>query len=82
MAASIALQVTKWLLDLASKLIKANVRLHNIDVIDPDMAVIFVANHFTRIETLLLPYDLQQLMGVPPWALAAGERFQGLLGNI
>ncbi|MFA7692652.1 MAG: hypothetical protein GX117_13945 [Candidatus Hydrogenedentes bacterium] len=81
MAASIALQVTKWLLDLASKLIKANVRLHNIDVIDPDMAVIFVANHFTRLETLLLPYVLHQHMGVTPWSLASGELFQGRIGQ-
>lgn len=81
MAASIALQLTKWLLDLASKLVKAKVRLHNADVIEPDMAVIFVANHFTRLETLLLPYLLHKHTRSEPWSLAAANLFHGRIGQ-
>lgn len=81
MAASVALQVTKWLLDIASKLVKARVRLHNADVIEPDMAVIFVANHFTRLETLLLPYVLYQHTHSEPWSLASSGLFHGRIGQ-
>ena len=49
MAVSLALQMTKWMLDLASRLMRARVRLHNADVIAPYMSIIFVANHFTRL---------------------------------
>jgi len=78
---SLALQMTKWMLDLASQLIRARVRLHNADVIAPDMSIIFVSNHFTRIETLLLPYIINRHTGLEPWSLAAAELFQGRIGN-
>lgn len=81
MAASIALQLTKWLLELSSKLVKANVRLHNAGVIEPDMSIIFVANHFTRLETILLPYLLYQQTRLEPWSLAASGLFQGRIGQ-
>ena len=81
MAVSLALQMTKWMLDLASRLIRARVRLHNVDVIAPDMSIIFVANHFTRLETLLLPYIIHKHTNLTPWSLAAAELFQGRIGS-
>ena len=81
MAVSLALQMTKWMLDLASQLMRARVRLHNTDVIAPDMAIIFVANHFTRLETLLLPYIIHKNTGLTPWSLAAAGLFHGRIGN-
>ncbi len=81
MAVSLAMQMTKWMLDLASRLIRARVRLHNADVLASDMAVIFVANHFTRLETLLLPYIIHKHTGLEPWSLAAAELFQGRIGD-
>lgn len=81
MAVSLALQMTKWMLDLASQLMRARVRLHNADVIAPDMSIIFVSNHFTRLETLLLPYIINKHTGLEPWSLAAAELFQGRIGD-
>lgn len=81
MAASVALELTKWLLDLSTKLVKARVRLHNAGVIEPDMAIIFVANHFTRLETMLLPYVIYKHTRLEPWSLAAGSLFQGRIGQ-
>ena len=81
MAVSLALQMTKWMLDLASRLMRARVRVHNADIITPDMSIIFVANHFTRLETLLLPYIINKHTGLEPWSLAASELFQGRIGD-
>lgn len=79
--ASFAFTSTKWALKLASKLIKADARVHNANVIEPDMAIVFVVNHFTRLETLLLPYELNQATGLEVWSLAAAELFQGKIGQ-
>lgn len=79
--ASTAFTLTKWSLGLATRFIKADARIHNVEAIRPDMAIIFVVNHFTRLETLLLPYLLHKKTGLTIWSLAAGELFVGRLGR-
>jgi esterase/lipase/1-acyl-sn-glycerol-3-phosphate acyltransferase len=79
--ANFAFTSTKWALRLASKLTKADVRLHNLEVIQDDMAIIFAVNHFTRLETLLLPYQFNKHTGLEVWSLAAAELFVGRLGE-
>jgi esterase/lipase/1-acyl-sn-glycerol-3-phosphate acyltransferase len=81
MASSLALHLTKWILDLSSRLIKAKVRLHNAEVIDPTASIIFVANHFTRLETILLPWLIHQHTGLTPGSLADAALFQGRIGS-
>lgn len=76
-----ALRSTKWTLDLATKLIQADVRLNNADVVEDDMAIIFAVNHFTRLETILLPYLLYKRFGTEVWSLAAAELFEGRIGR-
>jgi esterase/lipase/1-acyl-sn-glycerol-3-phosphate acyltransferase len=78
---SFAFKSTKWTLDIATKLIKANIRLHNVENIRDDLAIIFVVNHFTRLETVLLPYILNQQTGKEIWSLAAAELFVGRIGK-
>lgn len=75
-----AVRSTKTILSLLTRVIKADVRLHNADVIKPDMSIIFVVNHFTRLETVLLPYIIWKHTGLDTWSLAAGDLFGGRVG--
>jgi len=61
-----------------SKLSDAEVVLHGTENI-PHGSIIFVINHFTRIETLLMPYHIFQLTKVPVWSLADYNLFEGPL---
>jgi esterase/lipase/1-acyl-sn-glycerol-3-phosphate acyltransferase len=78
---SIAFRSTKWTLDIGTKLSKADIRVHNADRITDDMAIIFVVNHFTRVETFMLPYVLHKHTGREVWSLAAAELFKGRIGR-
>ena len=57
---------------------KLRVHVHGRENI-PEGSIIFVVNHFTRIETLLLPYHIYNLTGVPVWSLADASFFDGPL---
>lgn len=76
-----AIRSAKWTLDVITRLVKANVRVHNAEVFQPDMSAICVINHFTRLETLLLPYYLNKHTGLEFWSLAASELFKGRLAG-
>lgn len=61
-----------------SRLSRARVRIHGADRV-PRGALIFAVNHFTRIETLLLPYHIHQIVQKPVWSLASAGLFKGAL---
>jgi len=64
-----------------SNLSKANIATHGEKNIPTDGAIIFVINHFTRLETFLMPYILNRLTRKPIWSLAAYELFSGAFGS-
>lgn len=64
-----------------SNLSKARVTLYDTEKI-LEGAKIFVINHFTRLETFLIPYYLHREIKMPIWSLAADELFIGALGRL
>ena len=68
-----AIQALSWLSN-------ANIVIHGRDNI-PDAPCIFVVNHFTRIETFILPQQIFNLTGIPVWSLADSRFFQGGFGR-
>ncbi|TKB06207.1 glycerol acyltransferase [Desulforhopalus sp. IMCC35007] len=63
-----------------SRLSKADILVHGKENIPPG-PIIFVMNHFTRIETILLPNYISDLTGKPGYSLAAASLFKGGLGK-
>jgi len=63
-----------------SKLSRANVSVHGQEYL-PKTAAIYVVNHFTRLETFLLPYHIFTLTSIPVWSLAMAGLFQGGFGR-
>ncbi len=57
---------------------KTRVTLHGEESI-PTGSIIYTANHFTRIETVFLPYYIHSIKKKPVWSLASAELFQGVL---
>jgi len=65
---------------------KANIKISGKENI-PDGSIIFTANHFTRIETIFLPYHIHNITKKEVWSLAAAELFnvpalKGFLNNL
>ncbi len=58
---------------------KARIRIHGKENI-PEGSVIFVINHYTRIETLFMPYHIHKITRIPVWSLADYRFFEGPLG--
>ena len=75
-----AYRTTGLFIKAISGLSKANIELHGTENI-PDGSIIFVINHFTRVETFLMPYEIFKLTGVPVWSLASYELFKGAFGG-
>jgi esterase/lipase/1-acyl-sn-glycerol-3-phosphate acyltransferase len=75
----IAYRTTRLAIQALTNLSKAQIRLHGQENL-PQGSLVFVVNHFTRLETLLMPYLINKLTRVPVWSLADFELFRGPLG--
>jgi esterase/lipase/1-acyl-sn-glycerol-3-phosphate acyltransferase len=76
-----AYRSTGFAIKAITGLSRANIRVHGQENI-PAGTSIFVANHFTRLETVFLTEQIFQLTGKKPvWSLAAAELFDSSLGN-
>lgn len=80
MVSLLAYRTTGLALKILTSLTNARVELHNESDL-PTGGTIFVVNHFTRLETLLLPYYISQVLEKPVWSLASSEFFGGLMGR-
>ncbi|RLB72201.1 MAG: hypothetical protein DRH03_05055, partial [Deltaproteobacteria bacterium] len=75
-----AYRTTSFALKVLTAFSRARINLHNSEDL-PAGGTIFVINHFTRLETLLLPYHISKLLDKPVWSLASDEFFSGLTGR-
>lgn len=60
---------------------RANFRIHGEEKI-PTGSLIFVINHFTRMETIFLPYFINRITGLTVWSLADNTLFKGNFGKL
>ena len=74
-----AYRSTGFAIKALSNLSKANIALHAQEKI-PEGSIIFVINHFTRLETFLMPVQIFTTTKVPVWSLADFELFKGAFG--
>ena len=77
---SFAFYSTTFALKRLINMAKTRVRFHGEEKL-PQTPVIYVINHFTRLETVLLPYYLKNLVKIPVWSLADANLFKGKLAD-
>jgi len=75
----LALKFSSLLIYLIRKLSGANITISGEKI--PDSPVLFVANHFTRFETFVVPHMLYEAYGRTSRSLADDGVFVGLLGK-
>ena len=68
-------------LDVIVKASGTDIRVHGLSNV-PDQPVLYVVNHFTRMETILMPYVIKKYIKKYPISLADSSFFTGKLGDI
>lgn len=76
----VAFLTTEFAIKTLYDISRTRVNLHMEESL-PDNSVIFAVNHFTRIETVFLPFHIQKITGVPVWSLASADLFNGFVGE-
>ena len=75
-----AFSTARFAVKAFSDLSKAKVLIHGKNNIPQNASLLFVINHFTRFETIFLPYYLHNLTSKPVWSLADYTLFKGTFG--
>lgn len=68
-------------MDVVFKASGTDVRIHGTEHV-PDQPVLYVVNHFTRMETVIMPYVIKKNIHKYPLSLADASLFVGKLGDI
>lgn len=68
-------------LDVIFKASGTDIRVHGLENV-PNQPVLYVVNHFTRMETLIMPYIIKKHIKKYPVSLADSSFFTGRLGEI
>lgn len=77
-----SIKVTGALLGLIERILKVNFEIIGEENIPKDKSIMFVANHFTRFETFVIPYIINQVGGLKYCrSLAYKDLFIGGLGE-
>jgi esterase/lipase/1-acyl-sn-glycerol-3-phosphate acyltransferase len=77
---NVAFLTTEYAIKKIHDYAKTRINLHQEEQI-PEGSIIFVVNHFTRIETIFLPVHIQKITQVPVWSLADAGLFKGFVGE-
>ncbi len=72
---------TSYLVAILQKIIGSNFSVTGLENVPKDHPVMFVSNHFTRIETFIVPYLINKYTKRQVRSLAASVLFSGLLGR-
>ncbi len=70
-----------YVLSLLEKILDANIEIKGIENIPIDNPKMFVANHFTRTEAMLIPYTLYNLTGKKVGVIADDSLFKSYFGD-
>ena len=72
---------TSYIVGLFEKVFSTNIELKGIENIPKDKSILFVANHFTRAETLLVPSAIYNETNKSVGVIAADELFTTAFAN-
>lgn len=75
------IKTTMITLDALIKASGTDIRLHGTEKV-PDQPVLYVINHFTRMETILMPYIIKKSIKKYPISLADQSFFGGKMGDL
>ncbi len=76
-----AYRTTSYAVRALSGILKAKIRIHGEKNIPEKGSVIYAINHFTRMETIFIPYHINRITDSTIWSLADYSLFTGGLGT-
>lgn len=75
------ININGYVLSLLEKILDANIEVKGIENIPTSNPKMFVANHFTRIEAMLVPYTLYNITNKKVGVIADDSLFKGFFGT-